>query len=78
MKTETWLWPDHTIRARESRQLREEHNELVNSHADLLAACKAAESTITTERNNEGMTVEGYGWLRLVRAALAKAESGAK
>ena len=34
-----WLWPDHAIGKQESRQLREEHNAVVNSHAELLAAC---------------------------------------
>ena len=37
----TWLWPDRTIGKKESRVLREEHNALVNSHADLLAACES-------------------------------------
>lgn len=36
----TWLWPDHRIGMRESRRLREEHNALVDSHAELLVACK--------------------------------------
>jgi hypothetical protein len=36
----SWLWPDHVIGKRESRQLREEHNALVNSHADMRDALK--------------------------------------
>ena len=36
--TQCWHWPDHTIGKRESRRLREEHNQLVNSHAELLTA----------------------------------------
>lgn len=32
----SWLWPDRTISKRESRQLREEHNALVNEYAELL------------------------------------------
>ncbi len=40
-KSEAWLWPDTIISKRESRELREEHNRLVNSHADLLAALEA-------------------------------------
>ena len=32
----SWLWPDRTIGKRESRELRNEHNALVNSHE----ACK--------------------------------------
>lgn len=36
MKTHTsWLWPDHAIRKRESRQLREDHNHVVNEYTDL-------------------------------------------
>jgi hypothetical protein len=39
-----WLWPDHVISKRESRRLRDEHNEAVNECAGLLAAgeCMAA------------------------------------
>lgn len=37
----SWLWPDRTIGKRESRQLREEHNALVNASAELVAACQA-------------------------------------
>ena len=36
----SWLWPDHAISKRESRQLREEHNALLNSHAELLEALR--------------------------------------
>lgn len=35
-KATSWLWPDRTIGKRESRDLREEHNALVNSHAELV------------------------------------------
>lgn len=34
----SWLWPDHVIGKRESRRLREQHNALANSHAELFAA----------------------------------------
>jgi len=37
-KHESWLWPDRTIGKLESRDLREEHNRLVNSHAELLSS----------------------------------------
>ena len=33
-----WLWPDHIISRKQSYFLREEHNALVNSHAELLEA----------------------------------------
>lgn len=35
-KHQSWLWPDRAIGKRESRELREEHNALINSHAQLL------------------------------------------
>ena len=35
-----WLWPDHVAGERETRRLREEHNALVSSHAELLRALK--------------------------------------
>jgi len=44
----SWLWPDHAIGIKESRQLREEHNALVNSHAELVAACVRASFDIHT------------------------------
>ena len=34
----SWLWPDRTIGKRESRILREEHNEAINQRAELLQA----------------------------------------
>ena len=33
---QSWLWPDHTIGKRESRQLREEQNALVNAYNEVL------------------------------------------
>ncbi len=39
-QTQSWLWPDRAIGVRESGELRKEHNRLVNSHAQLLAACE--------------------------------------
>jgi hypothetical protein len=39
----SWLWPDHAIDKRESRNLRETHNKLVNSHADLLETLQMAQ-----------------------------------
>ena len=35
------LWPDHVIGKRESRIIRDNHNALYNSHAQLLAALEA-------------------------------------
>jgi len=34
--TRSWLWPDRTIGKRESRELREEHNRVINLNAGLL------------------------------------------
>lgn len=36
LPAQSWLWPDRVIGKRESRTLRDEHNALVNSHAELL------------------------------------------
>ena len=44
----SWLWPDHRIGIRESRRLREEHNALVNSHAEAIEACRAVLASIDT------------------------------
>lgn len=38
MIAESWLWPDHVIGKRASRQLRHDHNATVNSHQLLLEA----------------------------------------
>jgi len=35
---EFWHWPDHIIRKRESRRLREEHNARMNERAQLIEA----------------------------------------
>jgi len=35
MEFSSWLWPDRTIGKRESRELREEHNRLVNAYVRL-------------------------------------------
>lgn len=37
-KYKSWLWPAHIIRLREAARLRQEHNQLLNSHAELLEA----------------------------------------
>ena len=38
--TGTWLWPNRTIGKRESGELRDEHNALVNRHAEVLVALR--------------------------------------
>jgi hypothetical protein len=38
---QAWLWPNRVIGKRESGELREEHNALLNSHTELLAVCRA-------------------------------------
>lgn len=43
--SKSWLWPDRVINKNESRSLREEHNDLVNSHAELLEALEVAHPT---------------------------------
>ena len=76
MKQTTWHWPDHVIGKRESRRLREEHNALANSHAELMRALEriAAQcaNTAKTFPNapGRGDTVANE---RTARAALIKA-----
>ena len=48
MRQTSFLWPDHVIGKRESRRIREEHNELAN-HAEALA--KALEAHLTAIGN---------------------------
>lgn len=54
MKPQCWLWPDHTIAKAESRQLREEHNALVNENERLREALREC---IT----NDGANCLAYG-----------------
>lgn len=76
-----WLWPDHVIGKRESRRLREEHNAVVNSHDDLLAACEAAVALFSPRLGlpediaaNFRMAVEKDPTLKQLRAAIAQAK----
>lgn len=41
-KFSAFHWPDRIIRKRESRRIREEHNALFNSHAELLEIVREA------------------------------------
>ncbi|MDO8705375.1 MAG: hypothetical protein Q7J84_10560 [Sulfuricaulis sp.] len=40
MKFSAFLWPDRVIGKRESRRIRDEHNALYNSHAELAGALR--------------------------------------
>lgn len=71
---ECWLWPDRTIGKRESRQLREEHNKVVNAHANLLEVLKLCEGNIAS-LNATHPAVWGE-WLQVVRKAVADGERG--
>jgi hypothetical protein len=42
----SWLWPDHVIGKRESRELACEHNALVNEYAKLLEASKRVQTVV--------------------------------
>ena len=42
-----WLWPDRVIGKKESRVLREEHNALCNSHAELVKALDQLQASAT-------------------------------
>lgn len=62
-----WLWPDHAIGKSESRRLREEHNALLNSHAELLEALR--DMLEWTERGDAAIDPPTDA----ARAAIAKA-----
>jgi hypothetical protein len=59
MTTKSWLWPDRAIGQKEARQLREEHNAVVNSHTELLEACESA-LTPLQHLQSHGTLPEGY------------------
>jgi hypothetical protein len=42
-----WHWPDHIIRKRESRRLRDEHNAAVNDAEELLQVLEHAEHLLS-------------------------------
>ena len=66
-KQTTWQWPDHVIGKRESRRLREEHNALANSHAEL---CRTLECALGSR---DPVSDFNSSW-REVRAALVRAK----
>lgn len=66
-----WLWPDHVIGKRASRLLREEHNAVVNSHAELLEAAGLVLGWIDRAIPTNEIDAEAVAALR---AAIATAE----
>lgn len=70
LPAQSWLWPDRVIGKRESRTLRDEHNALVNSHADLLEQLKALVGDLEWGTTNRW---KGDG-SKSIRTAIAKAE----
>jgi hypothetical protein len=72
----SWLWPDRTIGKRESRQLREEHNALVNSHEELVGLLRRAHSALQTMDTSGDWIVSGLAGE--IRSALAKAKIGSQ
>ena len=81
-----WLWPDHAIGKRESRRLRDEHNEAVNLNAEMLEALrkwneshKAYETAIGEDPGLVSVWLRKADALRydafvLTRAAIGKTE----
>ena len=65
---ESWLWPDHVIGKRESRQLRDDHNATVNSHQLLLEACEAVASLADGQGMRNLMQVAGQARIALAYA----------
>ena len=80
----SWLWPDHVIGKRESRRLREEHNAVVNSQAELLEACELCveelfqlhEQTHPDCIADRPKRCPSRAALEKARAAIAKAKGG--
>jgi hypothetical protein len=60
-----WLWPDHTIGKRESRELREEHNRAVNDHADAVRVLR--DLVDVTRQAAERTTLTGSDLERLAK-----------
>lgn len=71
---QSWLWPDHIISRRESRALREGHNALVNSHAELLEALRELRLAVYAEHPN--LPASYTDAMLAAQAAIAKAEGG--
>lgn len=74
-------WPDHNIGKRESRRIREEHNALFNSHAELLGALEQAakQFDFAVSALSQGHTVSVSSLQNCAaqaRAILAKAKGG--
>ena len=77
-KFHAFHWPDHVISKRESRRIRDEHNELFNSHAELLEALRRLVSRALVL--DQSATVDGLAncdALAQARAAIAKTKSPA-
>lgn len=71
MKTQSWLWHDRAISKRESRQLRVEHNRLVNLNAELLEACHGFLKAVQGESYNSNKIEQACD---KARVAIAHAE----
>ena len=69
-----WLWPDRTIGKRESRELREEHNEAINQRADLLEALQ--EFVATSEPSTLNYENRCAAAMVNARATINKATGG--
>lgn len=82
MKHTAWHWPDHIIRKRESRRLREEHNALYNSHAELLEAITRITEKVkrANDIQHSGTKIPSEDWSELyqltneARAVIEKAK----
>ncbi len=82
-RTRTWLWPDRVVGKRESRQLRDEHNALVNSHDDLRLALAALHGEVVAlveaieEVSSSVATDDTRDLLERAYEAIRRAEGGA-
>lgn len=70
-----WLWPDRTIGKRESRELREEQNRLVNRLAELEEVLTAARRAVKYSKLAEAdINDQQTGWFYQWSAATEKLE----
>ena len=80
MKHNAFHWPDHVIGKRESRRIRDQHNALFNSHAELLGALQDALKLVQVAKRYFPKSVKNPDRFHLlnieansIRAAIVKA-----
>lgn len=75
MNAKSWLWPDRTIGKAESRNLREEHNALVNAHVEAIQQLRELEHALATGSELIGARMKYYHGMAELAVAKASKES---